>query len=59
MINQHLIEPFARSFRFFEDHDHWITDEVIRPTLRQRFGARLVQLGQQIGGHQADPRLAA
>jgi len=58
MINQHLIEPFATSYRFFEHPDHTITDEVVRSTLRQRVGLRLIHIGEQLRGPAPD-RVAA
>lgn len=59
MINQYLLEPFAASYRSFDDSGHGITDEVVRTTLRERVGARLIHLGHQIGGPAADTRMAA
>jgi hypothetical protein len=60
MINQHLIEPFARSYRSFDGGGHTITDEVVlRPTLRQRFGLRLIDLGHHLTGPADESRLAA
>jgi hypothetical protein len=58
MINQYLIEPFARSYRSFDTHNHAITDEVVRSTLRQRVGLRLIHLGETISGP-TDERAAA
>ncbi len=59
MINQYLLEPFSASYRTFDDSGHAITDEVVRTTFRERVGARLIHLGQQISGPVTDPRMAA
>ena len=60
MLNNHLLVPFAKAYRQSPVGDHHITDEIllIRPTLRQRMGSRLIHLGNQLRGPAPD-RLAA
>lgn len=60
MLNTHLLEPFSKAYREVRVDDHHIADEIliIRPTLRQRVGVRLIHLGHQLRGP-APERLAA
>lgn len=60
MLNNHLMVPFSKAYREIPIHDHHIADEVvlIRPTLRQRVGLKLIHLGHQLRGPVSE-RLAA
>lgn len=52
MINQHLIEPFATTYRrsTVSGEDHLVVDEIIREsrTLTYRVGATLVSIGTRL-----------
>lgn len=52
MINQHLIEPFAATYRrsTVSGEDHLVVDEIIREsrTLTYRVGATLVSIGTRL-----------
>jgi hypothetical protein len=60
MLNTYLLEPFSNTYRVIPVEDHRIADEILlnRPTLRQRVGLRLIHIGHQLRGPEAE-RLAA
>ena len=60
MLNTHLMEPFSKSYRIVDIGEHHIADEILvrRPTLRQRVGLHLINLGHQLQGPTPN-RLAA
>jgi hypothetical protein len=60
MLNTYLMEPFSSAYRVIPVDDHHIADEILlnRPSLRQRVGLRLIHLGNQLRGPDAE-RLAA
>lgn len=61
MINQYILEPFARAYHPLSDVEHHITDELIdtRHGLRHRVGLRLISLGEHLSSPQPQGRLAA
>lgn len=50
MINHHLMEPFARTYRRLPEEDHLVVDEIVRDprTLTYRVGATLVSVGARL-----------
>ena len=60
MLNTYLLEPFSNTYRATPVDEHHIADEILlnRPSLRQRVGLRLIHLGHQLRGPEAE-RLAA
>ena len=60
MLNNHRLVPFSKAYRNIPIDDHHIADEILltRPTLRQRVGLRLINLGHQLRGPEPE-QLAA
>jgi len=50
VINHHLMEPFARTYRTLGGEDHLVVDEIVRETrtLTYRVGATLVSIGTRL-----------
>jgi hypothetical protein len=61
MINQYILEPFARAYHPISDVEHHITEEVIDTShrLRHRVGLRLISLGEHLSNPQPETHLAA
>ena len=60
MINHHLMEPFATTYRrsALSGEDHLVVDEIVREprTLTYRVGATLVSIGARLmRGDEAPP----
>ncbi len=61
MINQYMLEPFARAYHPISDAEHHIAEEFIDTShrLRHRVGVRLISIGQHLSSPEPQGRMAA